>query len=141
MDIIISETIDDAPHKMCINRCIGYNKNHKKCRAITKNNALFCSPCHEPLNRELIEDGCFMCMEYIKSSNDIIYFRCKHAFHKDCYFEWLNVCTYKNPICMVCRGEIDFLNQNTCIIRKKYSTISDNLTDNINKLTKLFKIY
>lgn len=49
-----------------------------------------------------------MCMENIKSSYDIVYFRCKHAFHKDCYFEWLNVSTYENPICMVCRNEINF---------------------------------
>ena len=132
-------TYIDISHKICINRCTGYNKNHKKCRTITKNNALFCCPSHEPLNRDLIEDGCFMCMENIKSSNDIIYFRCKHAFHKDCYFNWLNVSTYENPICMLCRGEISFLKDKTIHLKKKYNKISYDLTMNINKLFEITK--
>ncbi len=143
-ELFLTDILTDNCINRCIkrrvNRCIGYNKNNKKCRAITKDNALFCSPCHEPLNRELIENGCFMCMEHIKLSNDIIYFKCKHAFHKDCYFEWLNVSTYENPICMLCRGEINFLKKNKDIKKKKYKIISPNLMSNINNINTILKL-
>ena len=87
------------------NRCVGYNKNNKKCRAKTKNNSLFCCKSHEPLNTE-IKDGCCICMDIIQNSSDIIFFKCKHAFHKQCYNEWLIYSTYLTPICMICRNEI-----------------------------------
>jgi hypothetical protein len=119
------------------NRCIGYNKNNKKCRVKTKNNTLFCSPCHEPLNREIIDNGCCICMEIIKSSNDIIYFRCKHAFHKNCYFEWLSVSIYENPICMICRNEIDFLKPKILSTSNKYGRMPYENMNKINNISNL----
>jgi hypothetical protein len=119
----------------CMNRCIGYNKNNRKCRAITKNNSLFCSPCHEPLNRELIDGECFMCIEKVTKSSDIIFFKCKHAFHKECYFEWVERSNNINPICMLCRNEIDFLKDKKIkFFIDKYKKISYEELDNINKL-------
>lgn len=128
--------VNTCKKNICQNRCIGYNKNNKKCRVKTKNNSLFCSPCHEPLNSEIIDNGCCICMEIIKLSNDIIYFRCKHAFHKDCYFEWLNVSTYKNPICMLCRNEIDFLKNEKSVLNK-YKRISFENMIEINKIRNI----
>ena len=83
-----------------MNRCIGYNKNNHKCRAKTKNNQLFCCKQHEPINNDLVDTGCFICMDKITSANEMIYFKCSHVFHKSCYFEWLNFSTYETPICM-----------------------------------------
>ena len=45
-------------------------------------------------------------MDKITDSKEIIYFPCKHAFHKPCYDEWLNFSTYENNICMICRNEV-----------------------------------
>ena len=90
----------------CVNRCIAINKNNKKCRAKTKDNELFCCSSHYPINKELFEEGCFICNEKISKSNEIIYFSCKHAFHKACYIEWLEFSTYDNPICLLCRIDV-----------------------------------
>lgn len=88
-----------------INRCIAITKNYKKCRAITKNNNLFCCDNHLPINKEIINDGCFICMEKITKSNELIYFNCKHVFHKPCYNEWLLYSTYETSICLICRND------------------------------------
>jgi len=87
-----------------MNRCIAINSNNKKCRAKTNN--LFCCESHKPINKEIIENGCFMCMEMITKTNEIILFKCKHAFHKICYMEWLRYSTYDTPICIICRSEV-----------------------------------
>jgi hypothetical protein len=90
----------------CVNRCHGYTKNNKKCRAKTSNNKLFCCTAHEPINNDIILDGCFICSENIETTNEIIYFNCKHAFHKPCYMDWIMFSTYETPICMICRNEV-----------------------------------
>ena len=89
-----------------MNRCISITKNNTRCRAKTKNNKLFCCDDHLPINKEIIEDGCFMCMEKIEKSNELLFFKCKHAFHKSCYLEWLKFSTYDNPICVICRNNV-----------------------------------
>jgi hypothetical protein len=89
-----------------MNRCSGYTKNNNKCRAKTKDNKLFCCNNHEPLNKELIDNCCFMCMEKVNKSNDIIFFQCKHAFHKSCYSEWLTFSKYEDKICIICRKNV-----------------------------------
>ena len=89
-----------------MNRCSGYTKNNIKCRAKTKDNKLFCCDNHEPLNKELINNCCFMCMEKVVKSNDIIFFQCKHAFHKSCYLEWLTFSKYEDKICIICRKNV-----------------------------------
>jgi hypothetical protein len=105
-----------------MNRCIAINKNNKKCRAKTNN--LFCCEGHNPINKEIIDKGCFMCMEKISKTNEIILFKCKHAFHKICYMEWLRYSTYDTPICIICRSEV--LNSNKGNKPKnKTSTIID----------------
>lgn len=103
-----------------MNRCVAITKNNTKCRAKTKDNRLFCCERHEPINNEIIENGCFLCMDKIEKSNDIIYFHCKHAFHKPCYLEWLNYSTYEEPICIICRTPINKKNEiiNIKIIKK-----------------------
>ena len=120
-----------------MSRCQAYNKNDNKCRAPLKNNTLFCCPAHEPINKEIIE-SCFLCMEKIEGGNEIIYFRCKHAFHKPCYKEWLLESTYENPICLICRNVVltnnitdELLKNKKKVIKKKYD---------IDVLHKIFKL-
>jgi hypothetical protein len=87
------------------NRCNAYTDTTRKCRAKLGENKLFCCKNHEPINREIIEEGCFICQEMINDTNKIIYFNCNHAFHKPCYYEWLEYSTYEKPICLICRNE------------------------------------
>jgi hypothetical protein len=91
---------------MSHNRCIAINKNDKKCRAKLKENQLFCCISHYPINEDLITDGCFICNERINNPNEILYFTCKHAFHRPCYNEWLQYSTYDTKICLLCRKDI-----------------------------------
>lgn len=86
-----------------MNRCLAFNSKNKRCRAKTKTGDLFCCEKHKPINKEIITDGCFICMDKIIESNDILYFKCNHAFHKSCYLEWLKFSTYEEPICIICR--------------------------------------
>ena len=127
-----------------MNRCNAFNKNNKKCRCIIKDNKLFCSDSHKPINDEIINDGCFMCMENIVESKDIIYFKCKHAFHKPCYLDWLKFSTYSKPICMICRTDVlkDY-NLTKNIIKQKLllcNTIKINELYNILNIKKFKKI-
>jgi hypothetical protein len=120
-----------------MNRCIAYNKNNNKCRAKTKNNMLFCCKDHEPLNNDLIENGCFICCEKINNSNEIIYFKCKHAFHKPCYIEWLSsYSTYEKSICIICRNEV--LDNNLKEKNKKKYVKIDIINSNILLINKIF---
>jgi hypothetical protein len=86
------------------NRCVAFNINNRRCRAKLDENKLFCCKNHEPINNEIIEN-CFLCMDKIEKTKDILFFKCKHAFHKPCYEEWLKFSTYENPICIICRNE------------------------------------
>ena len=94
--------------KVNVNRCIGITKNGKKCRTrLRKNQYLFCCEEHKPLNNEIIEDGCFCCMEKIINHKDGIFFKCKHLVHKSCFIDWSrNNSTYETPICLICRSEV-----------------------------------
>lgn len=106
---------DSSPQK----RCIAINKNNKKCRAKTNNNSFFCCPSHEPINKDLLEEECFLCTEKVVESYDIIYFKCKHIFHKSCYNEWLRYSTYEESICLICRNIISTNNMTVNIKKKK----------------------
>ena len=109
-----------------MNRCIAFNKNHKRCRAKCGDN-LFCCSEHEPLNKDLISNGCFVCSEKINKTSDLIFFKCKHCFHKKCFMDFLKYSTYKNPVCLICRNEV-FENNNIKskkIKIKDYSDIKD----------------
>lgn len=89
-------------------RCLGYSKNNNKCRAIIKNNnKFFCCKNHEPLNNDILINGCFICMEKIIDRKDILFLKCNHMLHKPCYNDWLKYSTYKDLICMICRKEIN----------------------------------
>lgn len=94
--------------KVNVNRCMGITKNGKKCRTrLRKTQYLFCCEDHKPLNSEIIEDGCFCCMEKIINHKDGIFFKCKHLVHKSCFLEWSkNNSTYETPICLICRSEV-----------------------------------
>ena len=46
---------------------------------------------------------CMICMMEVKKDDIILDIECKHIFHKDCLFEYLN--TY-NHICPICRKDI-----------------------------------
>ena len=123
-----------------MNRCISITKNNTRCRAKTKDNLLFCCDNHKPLNKEIIDNGCFMCMEKIEKSNEIIFFKCKHAFHKPCYIEWLKYSTYETPICIICRNII--FNKSPQKIKRplKFVSNSDPI-DNILNTLEIKKIY
>lgn len=107
-----------------MNRCPSKTINNKRCRAIIKDNNLFCCKGHEPINKDIIDNGCFMCMEKIEKSNDILFLKCNHAFHKSCYFEWLQFSTYENPICIICRSEV-FQKKEKEIKKKEVKYITD----------------
>ncbi len=118
------------------NRCIGLTKTNKKCRAIIKNNEIFCCKEHYPFNTDLIEDFCFICQEKVEKSNDILFLKCRHAFHKPCFIEWLQYSTYENPICLFCRSVV-FKNQR----EEKKNKIIKNSTniDHLIKISNLLK--
>ena len=123
-----------------MNRCNSITKNNTRCRAKTKDNLLFCCDDHKPLNKEIIENGCFMCMEKIEKSNEIIFFKCKHAFHKPCYIEWLKFSTYDTPICIICRN-ITFNKPPQKIEKPKKYIINMERIENILNILEIKKIY
>lgn len=88
-----------------MSRCIAYHKN-KKCRKKINENDFFCCKEHYPLNKEIIDEGCFICSEKIKNNKELYYFRCNHAFHRECYDEWCKYSNYNTTICMICRNEV-----------------------------------
>ena len=55
---------------MEVNRCIAYTNKNKKCRCKIPSNQLFCSEEHYPINKELVNEGCFMCCEKINSTKE-----------------------------------------------------------------------
>ena len=123
------------------NRCIAITKNNKKCRAkvnnLKNNYKFFCCEGHLPVNKEIIQNGCFMCMEKIEKSTEIIYFKCKHLFHKPCYFEWLTYSTYETPICLICR-EVVIVNKNDYLLVKRYKEIDFDLVEPIINIKNTF---
>ena len=135
--------------KTIINRCLGYTKSNKKCRAKINKDAFFCCSSHEPYNIDVFEKGCFMCMEKIYcNSNDIIFFKCKHVIHRKCYDEWITF-SKKNesPICIICRKEVystkdkkDDNNNNNNIIKNKKKVIINKNPNNSNIIDVLFNI-
>ncbi len=89
------------------NRCSGIGKDGKKCRTrLRKNQYLFCCEAHKPHNKEIMEDGCFCCMEKLINHKDILYFRCRHLVHKKCYYEWMEASQNEVAICMICRSPV-----------------------------------
>ncbi len=92
-----------------MNRCIGYTKTGKKCRApLKEGRKYFCCDSHKPYNKEIIEeDGCCICSETDFKKGELKMYRCGHAVHKECYQEWLKFSTYKESVCMVCREPIE----------------------------------
>ena len=92
-----------------MNRCIGYTKTGKKCRAPLKEGfKYFCCENHKPYNKEIVEeDGCCICSETDFGKGELRMYRCGHAVHRECYQEWLKFSTYKESVCMVCREPIE----------------------------------
>jgi hypothetical protein len=91
-----------------INRCNGYTKTGKKCRSkLPEKEKFYCCKNHEPLNMDIFSSGCFMCCENVESTKELIYFKCKHIVHRKCYDDWTGYSNYSNPICMICRKEIN----------------------------------
>ena len=129
-----SNNIDNI--KYSNKRCIAYNKNGKLCRSKIKNNQLFCCLSHNQINDDILK-GCFICMENINDINEIIYLKCHHAFHKECYLEWLGVSTYENPICLLCREEI--IKHTPQKIRKSNVIMYNAIDERLSKLNKLYQ--
>jgi hypothetical protein len=94
-------------------RCIGYNlKNDNKVKCRSKINITnekeklniknyFCCEKHIPKNLDDVIECCDMCCEEVNKIEEIIILKCNHAYHKICYYKWLN----KNrlnlcPVCM-----------------------------------------
>lgn len=118
-------------------RCIAINKNNKKCRTKIQDNQFFCCENHYPINKDIILNECFICNEKITNSKEILYLKCKHAFHKPCYVEWLEYSTYNNPICLICRTDI-FKKPNE-FRKNKFINKSINI-DKLIKISELIKI-
>jgi hypothetical protein len=126
-----------------INRCNGYTKTGKKCRSkLTEKGQFYCCKNHEPLNMDIFNSGCFMCCENVESTKELIYFKCKHIVHRKCYDEWIGYSNYTNPICMICRKEINLnihntichdstKNKNKVVIKEDYNNNKINFINNI----------
>lgn len=107
-----------------MNRCIAFNKNNKRCRAKCGND-LFCCAEHEPINKDLITKGCFVCSDKMEKTEDLIYFRCKHCFHKKCFIDFLKYSTYDKPVCLICRSEVLQNSSNKKKVRKSEKDYSE----------------
>ena len=128
------------------NRCNGYTKARKKCRAkLTEKGKFYCCKNHEPHNMDIFSTGCFMCCENIESTKELIYFKCKHIVHRKCYDDWTRYSNYSNLICMICRKEVhnnniidSKKNKNKVVIKQDYNNNIDYINnilydDNNNK--------
>ena len=98
-----------------MNRCMGFTKNNKRCRAKINiqdgqdgqyEKKYFCCESHEQINKDIIGNQCFMCMDIISDIKQFVIFRCKHMFHKECYYEWSKFSGESENICMICRTPI-----------------------------------
>jgi hypothetical protein len=90
-----------------MNRCIGINKKGKKCRyKIKEPEKYFCCDEHKPINKEILENGCFMCCDKVKL-DELWILKCNHAFHYDCLNNWFLELAKKNEAleCPLCRKE------------------------------------
>lgn len=84
-----------------MNRCIGFNKNNKKCRTRINDGKLICCSNHKPLNEEILE-GCSICCKENLMSSEIATLNCGHSFHKECLNDYLEIAEDKNS-CLYCR--------------------------------------
>ncbi len=121
-----------------MSRCIAINKNNNICRAKLTDGNLFCCKNHYPINSDIVEDGCFMCTEKIEKISDIMYLKCRHAFHKSCYEEWLKFSTYQNPICLICRSEV-LKNKGEFHFKPKYKEVDLESFSKISKIMDILK--
>jgi len=73
-----------------VKRCLGLNKNKKRCRKKLKEGQYYyCCDAHKPIN--MTSDNtieCFHCCEDVKPY-DLWNVKCGHSFHKDCMKLWL----------------------------------------------------
>ena len=123
--------------KQKIIRCIGYkikdgvrNKCRNKIR-INKNEIslvdYFCCNEHKSKNIEDLMECCDMCGEEVNKLEEVIILKCNHAYHKQCYYKWLNRNT-KN-ICPICLFEYDKHKKTN---KKKFRKKKENNNANIN---------
>jgi hypothetical protein len=130
-------------HNTIINRCNGYTKTGKKCRSkLTEKGTFYCCKNHEPLNMDIFSSGCFMCCENVESTKELIYFKCKHIVHRKCYDEWIGYSNYSNPICMICRKEINIniIHNSICDDSKKNKkkvVIKEDYNNNIDYINNI----
>jgi hypothetical protein len=94
-------------------RCIGYKVKDKvkiKCRNKIKINKdeislvdYFC--CKDPMSKNIedLMEGCDICGDEVNKFEEVIILKCNHAYHKQCYYRWLNK-NSKN-ICPICLFE------------------------------------
>lgn len=94
------------------NRCSGFTKSGKRCRAKIDEDKFYCCKDHEPYNMEIHTDGCFMCSDNITTSKELIQFKCRHVVHRCCYNEWIKFANYNKPSCVLCRTELGSNNYN-----------------------------
>jgi len=84
-----------------MNRCIGLNKNGKRCKTRINNiDKLICCESHKPLNDEILE-GCVMCCKEHLRYTEISTLNCGHCFHKECLNDFLEISQdkYSCPYC------------------------------------------
>jgi hypothetical protein len=117
-----------------MNRCIGYTKTNKKCRNILKNAKYnyFCCEEHLPYNIDILEDGCFLCMETNLKKEDLKMLKCKHLVHNSCFEEWKKHSTYDEDICIICRRELILKNEKKSDEERGYIINSKKVKINLN---------
>ena len=123
--------------KQKIIRCIGYkikdgvrNKCRNKIRINKDEISLidyFCCNEHKSKNIEDLMECCDMCGEEVNKLEEVIILKCNHAYHKQCYYKWLNRNT-KN-ICPICLFEYDKHKKTN---KKKFRKNKENNNENIN---------
>ena len=87
------------------NRCLYWikdnntDKKYHKCRTKCPDGKYFCCINHTPKNLEDMLECCDVCCNEL-TIQDLIILKCNHAYHKLCYFKWLN--KNNSNICPIC---------------------------------------
>lgn len=117
-----------------MNRCIGFNKNGKRCKTRINGDKLICCDTHKPLNDDILE-SCVMCCKINLKTNEISTLNCGHCFHNKCLNDFLDISPDKYS-CIYCRQN-GIKQKNKKIKVKKKISHSEKITITNNELHNL----